>query len=49
MTRLGSLFEPNPETREIYDGLYQRVYKQIYGRLRPLYEGIREITGYPAR
>jgi sugar (pentulose or hexulose) kinase len=49
MTRLGSQFEPDPKTREIYDGLYQRVYKQIYGRLRPLYEGIREITGYPSR
>jgi len=49
MTRLGSQFEPDPETREVYDGLYQRVYKRIYGRLRPLYEGIREITGYPAR
>jgi len=49
MTRLGSLFEPDPKTREIYDGLYQRVYKKIYGRLRPLYEGIREITGYPSR
>ena len=49
MTRLGSQFEPDPETREVYDGLYQRVYKRIYGRLRPLYEGIREVTGYPAR
>ena len=49
MTRLGSQFEPDPETREIYDGLYERVYKRIYGRLKPLYEGIREVTGYPAR
>jgi sugar (pentulose or hexulose) kinase len=49
MTRLGSLFEPDPQTREIYDGLYLRVYKRIYGRLKPLYEEIREITGYPAR
>ena len=45
MTRLGDTFEPNPRTREIYDGLYDRVYKQMYGRLKPLYEEIRDITG----
>jgi sugar (pentulose or hexulose) kinase len=49
MTRVGNLFEPDPETREIYDGLYQRVYKQMYRRLKPLYQEIQEITGYPAR
>jgi hypothetical protein len=31
----------------LYDDLYQRVYRRIYGRLKPLYEEIREITGYP--
>jgi sugar (pentulose or hexulose) kinase len=49
MTRVGSLFEPDPGTREIYDGLYQRVYKKMYRRLKPLYQEIQEITGYPAR
>ncbi|MGD8794335.1 MAG: hypothetical protein PVF47_17425, partial [Anaerolineae bacterium] len=34
--------------REIYDGLYHDVYKQMYRRLKPLYEKIREITGYPS-
>jgi len=48
MTRVGRVFEPNPDTREIYDGLY-RVYQQMYKRLKPLYEEIREITGYPNR
>ncbi|HSJ54368.1 MAG TPA: FGGY-family carbohydrate kinase, partial [Anaerolineae bacterium] len=47
MAHLGDTFEPNPEHHEIYDALYRRVYKQMYGRLRPLYEEIREITGYP--
>jgi sugar (pentulose or hexulose) kinase len=47
MTRLGDLFEPNPSVHVIYDGLYQRVYRRMYSRLRPLYEEIREITGYP--
>jgi sugar (pentulose or hexulose) kinase len=49
MTRLGSLFEPVPGSREVYDGLYHRVYKKMYRRLKPLYQEIREITGYPAR
>ena len=49
MTRVGDVFEPNPRTREIYDELYHRVYKRMYSRLRPLYQEIREITGYPAR
>jgi sugar (pentulose or hexulose) kinase len=48
MTHIGEVFTPNPTTRDIYDGLYHRVYKQMYGRLKPLYEEIREITGYPA-
>jgi sugar (pentulose or hexulose) kinase len=49
MTRLGDTFEPDPRNREIYDGLYHRVYKQMYSRLKPLYEEIRDITGYPGR
>jgi sugar (pentulose or hexulose) kinase len=48
MTHTGDAFEPNPHTREIYDNLYQRVYKRMYGQLRPLYEEIRQITGYPS-
>ena len=47
MTRIGRVFEPDPKTRELYDGLYQRVYKKMYERLKPLYDEIREITGYP--
>lgn len=48
MTRLGDVFEPDPQRVEIYDELYQRVYQQMYRRLKPLYEEIREITGYPS-
>ena len=47
MTHLGDAFNPNPHTREIYDNLYHRVYKRMYKRLKPLYDDIREITGYP--
>lgn len=49
MTHLGRTFEPNPRNRDIYDGLYHRVYRKMYQRLKPLYEEIRNITGYPAR
>jgi sugar (pentulose or hexulose) kinase len=49
MTHLGRTFEPDPRAHEIYDGLYRRVYKQMYRRLKPLYEEIRDITGYPSQ
>ena len=49
MTRVGRVFECNPRTHIVYDELYNRVYKQMYRRLKPLYEEIREITGYPGR
>src|SRR5512133_1127018 len=47
MTHLGVSFAPNPANHKIYDELYNRVYLKMYGRLRPLYEHIRDITGYP--
>jgi sugar (pentulose or hexulose) kinase len=49
MTRTGEMFEPNPTIHRIYDELYRRVYKKMYKRLQPLYEEIREITGYPPK
>jgi sugar (pentulose or hexulose) kinase len=49
MTRIGQFFEPNLNTHKMYDKLYKRVYKQMYNRLKPLYEEIRSITGYPNR
>ncbi len=48
MTRTSRVFEPRPSARGIYDDLYERVYLKMYERLKPLYEAIREITGYPA-
>jgi sugar (pentulose or hexulose) kinase len=47
MTRVGQVFDPDPATHQLYDQLYQRVYKHMYARLKPLYEEIRAITGYP--
>lgn len=48
MAHVGDEFDPNPETHRLYRALYERVYKRIYPRLRPLYEEIRDITGYPS-
>ncbi|MEJ5375418.1 MAG: FGGY-family carbohydrate kinase [bacterium] len=47
MTQVQELFEPNAGNSRLYDALYARIYKRIYSRLKPLYEEIREITGYP--
>jgi len=44
MTHRGDTFEPQPETRRLYDGLYRDVYLRLYERLRPLYEKIGRIT-----
>jgi sugar (pentulose or hexulose) kinase len=49
MTRVSQTFYPRPETQEIYQALYERVYRRMYRQLRPLYEEIRRITGYPPR
>jgi sugar (pentulose or hexulose) kinase len=47
MTRVGEVFEPDPETRSVYEGLYREVYLKMYRRLEPLYRRIQRITGYP--
>lgn len=49
MTHTDNHFEPNPIFNRIYNELYQQVYKKMYVRLKPLYESIREITGYPPK
>lgn len=47
MTRVGDTFYPNPQTQALYDRLYREVYLKMYPQLQPLYQTIREITGYP--
>jgi sugar (pentulose or hexulose) kinase len=49
MTHVKRVFEPQPRNSEIYNELYQRVYQQMYRKLKPLYEQIRDITGYPGK
>jgi len=48
MTRVGDIFQPNPEAQELYERLYTEVYLRMYPQLQPLYQKIRDITGYPA-
>jgi sugar (pentulose or hexulose) kinase len=48
MTRVGKVFQPNPQAVAVYERLYREVYLRMYKQLRPLYGSIREITGYPA-
>ena len=49
MTRVAETRDPDPERHALYEELYQRVYRRMYDRLKPLYEEIRSITGYPPR
>jgi sugar (pentulose or hexulose) kinase len=49
MTRPGDSFAPNPEASTLYDALYRRVYLKLYARLKPLYDEIAAIAGYPAK
>lgn len=47
MARTGKVFTPKPETQAVYERLYKKVYTRMYRQLQPLYQEIREITGYP--
>jgi len=49
MTRVTETFEPRADVAATYDALYRDVYSRLYPRLKPLYESIRRITGYPQR
>jgi sugar (pentulose or hexulose) kinase len=47
MTRVAETRDPDPGAHAVYEELYRRVYLRLYERLKPLYEDIRRITGYP--
>lgn len=49
MSAMDRVFVPDPARAKIYNKLYRRVYKKIFKALKPLYEEIREITGYPEK
>jgi sugar (pentulose or hexulose) kinase len=48
MTGVSEVFEPIKENSDIYRDLYERVYLRLYKKLKPFYEDIMEITGYPS-
>ncbi len=45
MTHLGETFEPDLNRHKMYSELFERVYKKMYQRLKPLYNEIGEIIG----
>lgn len=47
MTRIKQSFFPNQENVKLYNKLYQRVYLKMYQQLKPIYQEIKKITGYP--
>ena len=48
MTHGGDRFEPIAANHKIYSQLYTQVYRKMYQSLKPSYEAIRKITGYPS-
>jgi len=49
MTRPGEQFLPDTKNVGIYEQLYRKVYSKMYNHLQPLYQQIRNITGYPEK
>jgi sugar (pentulose or hexulose) kinase len=49
MTGIRDTFVPIPKNRDIYKAIYERVYLKLYDRVKPLYDEIRDITGYPPK
>ncbi|MDR3669955.1 MAG: FGGY-family carbohydrate kinase [Holophaga sp.] len=49
MVRVGRIYAPRPRQAALYDKLYRRVYRELHGRLQPLYREIRSIVNYPER
>jgi len=47
MTRIEREYLPDPSHVALYETLYSDVYEHIYEKLKPYYQRIREITGYP--
>jgi sugar (pentulose or hexulose) kinase len=49
MTKVGKTVEPDRNNIQLYDDLYRKIYLPMYSRLKPLYDHIRTITGYPTK
>ncbi len=49
MCRTSETYMPNPQNVAVYKALYNDVYLKMYQKLRPLYNNIRKIIGYPEK
>lgn len=49
MCKVGEVYLPKPENRDMYKMLFNKVYKKMYKQLKPLYHDIRNITNYPEK
>ena len=49
MCRVGEVYYPVSENRDMYKKLFQKVYLKMYKKLKPLYQEIRHITDYPKK
>jgi sugar (pentulose or hexulose) kinase len=47
MTRISRTYEPDRENSKIYNELFNKVYMNMYKKMKPLYEDIRSIINYP--
>lgn len=47
MTHIKQTFLPDRKNTKLYDKLYHRVYIKMYRQLKPIYQQIKKITGYP--
>ncbi|MGB2740371.1 MAG: FGGY-family carbohydrate kinase [Cognaticolwellia sp.] len=47
MTRVEQTFYPDQANVMLYNKLYQQVYRKMYRQLKPIYQNIKKITGYP--
>tara|TARA_R110000744_G_scaffold2188_8_gene8617 strand:- start:1922 stop:3520 length:1599 start_codon:yes stop_codon:yes gene_type:complete len=47
MTHIEKTFTPNQANVVLYNKLYQQVYLKMYRQLKPIYQSIKKITGYP--
>ncbi len=47
MCRTNKVYKTIPKNRDIYKKLFEDVYLKMYKKLQPLYNNIRNITGYP--
>jgi hypothetical protein len=49
MTRPGEQYLPDSSNVNMYNQIFEKVYSKMYKRLHPLYDQIRNITGYPKK